>query len=154
MDVYLKQLEDVVQNYIDEKSEIIGKKISPFSSPGENYGGILLRADLSLKRTDEDQKQETILNLVIKTIPPTEYFQILFNTQVSVKAEIAFYEIVVPNLNNFLRKYGENITSLFPKYYGGRINLDGSSDIVDRYSIIALENLKIPGIYVFSIVIL
>lgn len=144
----LQQFEELVQNYIDDKNVIVEKRISSFSSPGENYGGILLKADVTLMRKDEnDTQKKEKLSLVIKTIPPTEYFQILFNTQVSVKVEIAFYETIVPCLNEFLLKYGDDINDLFPKFYGGRINLDGTSDRVDQHSIIVLENLKTQGIY-------
>lgn len=145
-DYKLKKLEDVVNHYIDEKKEIVGKHISLFSAPGENYGGILLKADLKLKKKPENGLPETEeLSLIIKTIPPTEYFQTLFNTQVSVKVEIAFYEVIVPTIRDFQKKYNIKTTDLFPKFYGGRISLDEKSERVDRDSIIALQNLKIEG---------
>lgn len=148
MSTEIPQLESVIQNYIDDKNVIVEKKISSFSAPGENYGGILLKADLILDKKDRNGiRKEEKLSLVIKTIPPTEYFQILFNTQVSVKVEIAFYDTIVPCLNMFLIKYGDDINNLFPKFYGGRLNLDDSSDRVDQHSIIVLENLKTEGIH-------
>lgn len=144
--IEIKKLEDVVNEYLDDRKAIIGKKISQFSAPGENYGGILMKADLTLrKKYDNELYEDEELSLVIKTIPPTEYFQILFNTQVSVKVEIAFYEVIVPTLTAFQRKYGNDSNDLYPKFYGGRISLDENSDRVDRDSIIVLENLKIEG---------
>lgn len=142
----LKKLEDVVSQYICRKKKIEAKKISLFSAPGENYGGILLKADLTLRNDRENGLPEyEDLSLIIKTIPPTEYFQILFNTQVSVKAEIAFYEVIVPTFNDFQTKHGIKTNDLFPEFYGGRISLDENSDKVDRDSIIALQNLQIEG---------
>lgn len=144
----IKKLEDVVDEYIDKTTEIIRKEVSLFSCPGENNGGVLLKADLTLrKKKDYGSFGDENLSLIIKTIPPTEYFQILFNTQVSVKVEIAFYEVIVPTFSDFQRRLCGKTNDLFPKYYGGRISLDKSSDRVDNDSVIVLQNLQKEGIF-------
>lgn len=144
----VKKLEDVVEEYIDKTKEIIRKEVSLFSCPGENNGGVLLKAELTLrKKKDYGSLGDENLSLIIKTIPPTEYFQILFNTQVSVKVEIAFYEVIVPTFSDFQRRLCGKTNDLFPKYYGGRISLDKSSDRVDNDSVIILQNLQKEGIF-------
>lgn len=145
-DCGLKKLQNLVEPYLDKGTEIVGKQISQFSEPGENYGGILYKANLTLNRKSENGLPETEeISFIIKTIPQTEYFQILFNTQVSVKVEIAFYEVIVPTLEKFQEKYGVKSNDLFPKFYGGRLSLDETSDKVDRDSVIVLQNLQIKG---------
>lgn len=37
---HIKQLEDVVEEYLDKTKENIRKEVSLFSSAGENYGGV------------------------------------------------------------------------------------------------------------------
>lgn len=142
----LNKLEDVVNNYIDKKKKIVKKHVVQFSTEGENYGGILLKVDLVLAKDNIDRLAEREeLSLIIKTIPPTEYFQILFNSQVSVKVEIFFYEVIIPTLVAFQKQYGAKKSDLFPKFYGGRLSLDKMSEKVDRDSIIVLENLQVEG---------
>lgn len=149
----IKKLEDVVEEYIDKTKEIIRKEVSLFSCPGENNGGVLLKANLTLrKKKDDGSLDEEDLSLIIKTIPPTEYFQILFNTQVSVKVEIAFYEVIVPIFSDFQRRLCGKTNDLFPKYYGGRLSLDKNSDRVDHDSVIVLQNLQKEGIFFCTLV--
>lgn len=68
----------------------------------------------------------------------------VFCIEDSFKAEIHFYEDVIPTLQNFRRKFGLNEMSVFARYYGSRLNLNGS-DIVDKNGVILLENLKTDG---------
>lgn len=136
----LDKIVEVLDCY--ESYKLIEQKISRLTSAGENYGSLMLAIEIVLEnRKNGDEK---ILKTVAKLIPPTDFMQKIFNTQVTFKNEIAFYEIIVPTLQNFRRKLGLEELNIFAHSYGGRINLNGS-DVVDENAILILENLKVDG---------
>ncbi|KAJ3658379.1 hypothetical protein Zmor_010119 [Zophobas morio] len=117
--------------------KVLGYKIKPLTAPGENYGSLMLNAQISLE-SDE-------LNVVIKMVPPSEFLRELFNIQVTFRNEVAFYKNIVPLLQNFQREHGvENVIDFFPEYYGSRLNLIGDEK-VDLDAALVLENLKIKN---------
>lgn len=129
-------------NYVDQK-------INPLTAPGDNFGSLMLAVDIFLK--NEHNEEEKVVHAVAKLIPPSEFMRKVFCIEDSFKAEIRFYEDVIPTLQNFRRKFGLKEMSVFVRYYGSRLNLNGS-DIVDENGVILLENLKTDGKIFFSII--
>lgn len=145
MDVHtvtIDKLEELLSQYINKTKKIIDRKITPLTAPGENFGSTIVKLDLVV---ENENKTREDLNIVAKLIPKLEFFREVFNVAVTFKLETAFYDIIVPTLQNFQREQGmTEIIDFFPKFYGARINLDGS-DKVDDNAIILLENLKVQG---------
>ncbi|KAJ8936275.1 hypothetical protein NQ318_000153 [Aromia moschata] len=138
----IEKLEELLAQRIGENRKIVSTNITRLTAPGDNYGGLLLRVDVTLKNKDGKEEE---LNVVAKCIPVNLFFQMIFNIQVSVKKEIAFYDTVVPTLRQFQEEQGvENVMDFFPTIYGSRLNLNGS-DVVDENSAIILENLAKSG---------
>ncbi|XP_072393448.1 uncharacterized protein [Diabrotica undecimpunctata] len=139
----IKNIEKLLESHIDEGKQIIRTEITNLVEPGENYGGELFKIDVTIQ--ESNTKKEEVWHLVGKIIPQKERAQAAFNVQITFKSEIAFYEKIVPELQKFQKKYNiKEILNCFPKYYGSRLNLNGS-DKVDRDGVILLENLKIKG---------
>lgn len=140
----IKNLENLLQPHIGEETKITDTKISSLTAPGDNYGSVILKLDITLQKNNNDPEEE--LNVIAKTIPRAELFQKIFNIQVTFKNEIAFYDVIVPTLKNFSLEYKVRYESeLFPKFLGGRINLSNESDVVDEDGVILLENLNMAG---------
>lgn len=134
-----------------EHYDIMNQKINYLTAPGENYGSLMLAIELNLK--NKKSSIEKVLKTVAKLMAPNEFIQKVFNSQVSFKSEINFYEIIVPTLQNFRKKCGLEEMGIFAHSYGSRINLNGS-DVVDGNGILILENLKETGnllVYYFII---
>ncbi|CAH1282583.1 unnamed protein product [Diabrotica balteata] len=85
------------------------------------------------------------LNVVAKQIPDSEYYQEVFNIQVTFNIEKEFYNTIVPTLYEFQKKYNVPVSDSFPKFYGARNNLNGVNNVVDKDGLIVLENLKVKG---------
>lgn len=138
----IEKLEDLVTQYIDKDKKIKKSEIKRLTAPGENFGSLMLKVDLLL----QDNHGETEpLSIVAKLIPDTEFFQKIFNVQVTFKLEAAFYDIIVPTLQQFQRDQGiQNVITFFPKFYGSRKNLNGG-DNVDGNAVLLLENLTVSG---------
>lgn len=140
----IQELDHLLRHHFSKDKRIIKAKISNLTAPGENYGSTMMRVDLTLE--DENKYIETLC-IVAKMIPETEFFQEFFNVQLTFKLEVAFYEIIIPTLQNFQRdKSVTNVIDCFPKFFAARMNLTGSEK-VDRNGVILLENLKVSGEY-------
>ncbi|XP_057657277.1 uncharacterized protein LOC130894443 [Diorhabda carinulata] len=139
----LKELEGIFDKCIGENKKITDIKSGSLVQPGENYGGEMFKLQVTVQ--DEETKKEFVLHAVGKTIPLSKDNQEMFNIQVTFKAEMLFYEKIVPILQKFQKDNGvENVIACFPKFYGGRLNLNGSGT-VDMDGILIMENLKISG---------
>ncbi|XP_056639655.1 uncharacterized protein LOC130447053 [Diorhabda sublineata] len=139
----LKQLETIFDKNLGKNKKIVDIKSSNLVEKGENNGGELFKLDITVK--NEETKEDTVLHVVGKTIPLIEKFQEIFNIQVTFKAEILFYDKIVPILQRFQKENGmKNVITCFPKFYGGRLNLNGSNT-VDKDGIMIMENLKMSG---------
>lgn len=111
------------------------------NAPGENYGSDMLAINVILTRSSNNT--EEILNLVAK-LPPTSAFLLdLFNSPVSFKKEIQFYNSLAKEFMKLQIESGMNDPQLVPKFYGGRLGL--KPDKFDGQAVILLENLKCNG---------
>lgn len=99
---------------------------------------------LSLDITVKTPKGNEEIHAVAKMVPPNEFLQQVFQTQITFRNEIGFYDNIVPILRKFQREQGiSDVIDFFPKYYGSRLNLNGDSTNVDSDGAILLENLKV-----------
>lgn len=138
----IEKLDELVYEHISKDKRIINIKITPLTEPGENFGSTILKLDLTL---DSSTNSTELLSIVAKMIPTDEFFQQLFNIKLTFRLESAFYEIIVPTLQNFQRECGvQNVIDFFPQFYGARMNLVGGDD-VDCNAVLLLENLKVSG---------
>ncbi|XP_072393453.1 uncharacterized protein [Diabrotica undecimpunctata] len=137
----IKNLNGILKSVIGV-SKITNTKITRLTAPGENYGSLMLKLDVTLK---SDEHLETDLHLVAKKIPTSELFRENFNIQVTFKNEVAMYQTVVPILQSFQKESGvKNVFNCVPRFYGARINLDGGQQ-VDSDAVLILENLFANG---------
>ncbi|XP_018569812.1 uncharacterized protein LOC108909863 [Anoplophora glabripennis] len=139
----IENLQEVLSGYIKKSQRISDKKITNLTAPGENYGSIMLKLDVTLK--DENDGTEEELHAVAKMIPEQEFVRKIFNTQVTFKNEVAMYNVIAPTLRDFQRENGVNeVIDCFPDFYGARINL-GEHGTVDENAVLILENLDFKG---------
>lgn len=138
----IKDLHDLLKNSISNDAEIADVQISNLTAPGENYGSVMMRVDITLK--NKHNGKEEILYGVAKLIPPNAQIQEMFNTQVTFKNEIALYATIVPTLVEFQKEEGMEGIKCFANLLGSRTNLDGS-DVVNEDAVLMLENLKMIG---------
>lgn len=139
----IKQLSDVLNPYLPTDTTIVSYTTTALTQPGENYGGLLLAVDIVLK-TAKDETE--VLHLVAKMCPPNEWVKNMFNIPITFKKEVSMYKTVSVVLNEFLLEYGdEENMDVFARYYGSRISLDPSSNVVDDDAVLLLENLKVKG---------
>uniref|UniRef100_V9IMI2 CHK kinase-like domain-containing protein n=1 Tax=Apis cerana TaxID=7461 RepID=V9IMI2_APICE len=111
------------------------------NAPGENYGSDMLAINVIVTRSPKNT--EETLNLVAK-LPPTSAFLLdLFNSPVSFKKEIQFYNSMAKEFMKLQIESGMNDSQLVPKFYGGRLGLN--PDKFDGQAVILLENLKCNG---------
>ncbi|KAJ8963772.1 hypothetical protein NQ314_005391 [Rhamnusium bicolor] len=108
----------------------------------ENNCSLVLKVNITTK--DEENGTQEVLSTVAKVIPTNEYMRFAF--EYSFKNEVAFYNIIVPTLQEFQRKRGmDHVADFFPKMYVSRQNLDEDNDIVDNNAVILMDNLIMSG---------
>ncbi|KAJ3658375.1 hypothetical protein Zmor_010115 [Zophobas morio] len=136
----IEKLENIL--FLDENKTIIDHQVKRLTAPGENFGSLMLSVDITVQNAYGTEEIHT----VAKMVPPNGFIQEVFNTQTTFKNEIGFYNNIVPVLHEFQREQGmDELVDFFPKYYGGRINLNGDPSVVDSDAVLLLENLKIAG---------
>ncbi|CAD1476435.1 unnamed protein product, partial [Heterotrigona itama] len=116
----------------------------PLTAPGENFGSVMLAITVTLTRPSN--KTET-LNLVAKLPPTSAYLLDLFNSPVTFKKELRFYDMMAEEFINLQAENGLNekdLSSLVPKFIVGRIGLKDPREF-DEQAVIILENLKFSG---------
>lgn len=131
----IKKIEEVL--LLDKP--LLRHKIGNLVSSAENGGSFLIKVDLRLKNEKNfEEKLEVVAKLAVSSINNPEKAQ-------SFQNEVAFYESIVPLLQDFLKLQGADDLNLFPKYYGGRLTLNSRSKEADKDGIFFLENLKNSG---------
>nr|CAH7766700.1 unnamed protein product [Callosobruchus chinensis] len=140
----IKKLNELVRDVVGSDKKVTDVEISRLTGPGENYGSCMLKVDITLQRTSDGCTE--VLHAVAKLIPELELFRQVFQIQTTVKSEIAFYDVVIPALQDFQRDHGiTNVIDCFPKLYAARLNLKEDSDIVDEDAVLLFENLNTQG---------
>ncbi|RZC39235.1 EcKinase domain containing protein [Asbolus verrucosus] len=137
----IKNIENIIP--LDEGEKIIKQTVNRLTAPGENYGSLMLSVDITVETQDGEMKE---INAVAKMVPPNEFIQKIFNTQVTFRNEIGFYKNIVPTLQNFQREHGvQEVIDFSSKYIGSRINLKDDNTQVDSDAVLLLENLKLSN---------
>lgn len=117
----------------------------PLTAPGENFGSVMLAITVTLTRSSN--KTETV-NLVAKLPPTSAYLLDLFNSPVTFKKELQFYDMMAKEFINLQIENGlkdeKELSSLVPKFIAGRIGLKNPREF-DEQAVIILENLKFSG---------
>ncbi|XP_060531086.1 uncharacterized protein LOC132704829 [Cylas formicarius] len=136
----IKNLEELLASHLHR--EIVDKKITRLTAPGENYGSLMLKVDLTVKNGDRTEE----IHAAAKCVPPNEAIQKMFNTQVTFRNEIAWYTIIIPTIQRFLRENNVRFSAnFFTELYGARISLNKDSATVDEDGVILFENLTKSG---------
>ncbi|XP_019874814.1 uncharacterized protein LOC109602812 [Aethina tumida] len=138
----IKNISEALQEHLQIDEEIRNCATGPLTAAGDNYGGIILKANIEIhnKRTKSDRT----LQAIVKLIPENEFLRQIFNSNVTFKNEIEFYRTVIPLLQNFQRDNGMDVADYFPTYYGSKISFDADGNIKDD-SVLILENLKVKN---------
>lgn len=140
--VKIEKLEELLRRYMEKDQKIVRTKVTRLTPPGENFGSTMLKVDLTIKGQDGNWEP---LNIVAKMIPEDEFFQQIYNVNVTFNMESAFYSTIIPTMQEFQREQGvEDVIDFFPNFYGSRKNLDGG-DKIDGNAVILLENLITSG---------
>lgn len=141
----IKNLPEILKPVLGENTKIINFIAKHMVPPGENYGGIILSLDVHIENSD---KSKSTMHLVAKLGPSNEMLAAMFNIQFTFKREMDTYIDIIPTLINFQKEYNipdNKILDLFPKCYGGRLNLNCNNEILDKNGLMLFENLKTQG---------
>lgn len=96
---------------------------------------------------ENENGYEELLQLVAKKMLTTGFSTETSNAQISFKKEIAFYEVILPILREFLMEEGvKDRLDYFAEFYGARYNLCGSSGEVNEDGVILLEDMSVKGV--------
>lgn len=152
MIVEIKNLQELLSQYVGAKKKVISSDLSMLTAPGENYLSVMLKVDVDLK--DEDTGKEEKLKAVGKLIHSSNVNQFLQDIgKMNYKSELAFYTDIIPTLQGFAKDRGlKRNFDIFPNLIAYRANLHGESEEVDENSVLLMENMSVNG-KLFKIVI-
>lgn len=136
----IKHIDELLSPKLGENRRI--KQVNVSKPPQKGAGSVLLKVELTVQ--DQDGEEEA-LHLVAKKIPETEFKRDMFNIQHTFKKEVAFYQVILPILNDFQKEEGIDVFDIFPEFYGARYNLHGKNDMVDEDAVMLLEDLGAKG---------
>lgn len=142
MENNIQDLSQLLSGYFGEPPKIRKQTITRLTKQGEHYGSIMLKLDIEI-----ENESSRILHTVAKKLPIDPMLQDAFNIQVTFRKEIAFYETVLPTLQEFQREQGvSDVIDCFPEFYGARLGLSERIDKADpEHAVIILENLFEKG---------
>ncbi|XP_060521948.1 uncharacterized protein LOC132699321 [Cylas formicarius] len=140
----VENLDELIIRYLDLGEKIVSHEAAPLTKPGENFGSEILSVDFTVENPTDGSRR--ILSTVIKLVPDGEYARQMFNTPVTFRNEVGFYDIVVKKLHAYLLEKGvEDGANFAVKSYGSRLSLDPDSRNVDDDAVLVLENAKKLG---------
>uniref|UniRef100_A0A6P7FUK7 Uncharacterized protein LOC114334184 n=1 Tax=Diabrotica virgifera virgifera TaxID=50390 RepID=A0A6P7FUK7_DIAVI len=135
----IKNLPGLINPKLDQGKFLKDFKTSRLTAAGANYGSVMLKLQLTV--ADKNNEEETI-DAVAKMLPDSEIFREIFHVQITFTNEMAFYDVIVPTLQEFQRDLGiKKVIECFPKCFATRKNLLNNSNKIDDDAIILLENL-------------
>lgn len=136
----IKNLDELLAPKLGENTRI--KHVNVSKPPQKGAGSVLLKVELTVQ--GQNGKEE-LIHLVAKKIPASEFSREMFNIQHTFKKEVAFYQVIIPILNDFQKEEGVDLFDNVAELYGARYNLDGKNDIVDEDAVMLLEDLTAKG---------
>lgn len=135
----IHRLADLLNGHINGK--IVNQITSRLTAPGENFGSLMLKVDVTVKNNDKEE----ILYTVAKCVPLNKEIQKIFSTDITFKNEIGWYKEAIPTLLAFQKEQGvSDVADFFMNIYGARCNLD-NGEKVDHGGVILCENLNVRG---------
>lgn len=140
----VQKLDEILAQSLGKDFRVEQLEWKPLTAPGENFGSVMLAITVALSRTTG--KKET-MNLVAKLPPTTPYLLELFNSPVTFKKELHFYDSMAKEFAKLQLENGVNekdLAILTPEYLGGRLGLN-DPEVFDEQAVIVLENLKNSG---------
>lgn len=139
----IEKFSQLIQPKLKNGQRFVSAKSDKLLASGENYGSVMLRIEILIQNENGGTE---ILHCVAKTPPAPGLTWYIFDTKLTFKIEMIFYNTVVPILNEFGRSKGvEDLINFVPKYINGRISKDPTSNVVDKDAVILLENLVAEG---------
>ncbi|KAI4461875.1 hypothetical protein MML48_5g00005481 [Holotrichia oblita] len=139
----IKNISELINPELKNGQKFLSAKSNKLLASGENYGSTMLSVEVLIQNENGETE---VLYCVAKTPPPPGLVWYIFNTKITFKIEMIFYNTIVPILNEFGRSKGvEDLINFVPKYINGRISNDPTSKMVDEGAVILLENLKTKG---------
>lgn len=138
----LRKLDELLLSKLHPNKKITHIDVTQTLSKG--FGSEMRQVTVKVK--DKNDKEE-IIHLIAKQIPETDARKQLFNIQKTFKKEVAFYEVILPALKDFLNEEEvvDDVLDLFAEFYGARYTLGGDSDVVDDDAVMLLEDLSLSG---------
>ncbi|XP_014203806.1 uncharacterized protein LOC106636074 [Copidosoma floridanum] len=147
--VPLRDLEALLQQTMEGPVTVEVTDWKHLTDPGENFGSLILAVNANVVARNGKQEKH---HLVCKMPPKSEYLLDLFNSPMAFKKELYFYTKIAPAFLQLQLSSGgfsknELVNELVPRFYGGRMSLDGGTDAgrFDSQAAIVLENLNYAG---------
>ncbi|KAJ8984929.1 hypothetical protein NQ317_012179 [Molorchus minor] len=138
-EIAIKKPEELVKGIIGRKKSVTDVKVTRLTAPGENNVSLVLKVDYVIRNEENGSEEE--LNTVAKVMPLDDFSKKFHGH--NYNSEVAFYNIIVPTLQDFQREQGvDKVIDLFPKIIKCRSNLSGNDGEVDEDSVILMENLR------------
>ncbi|XP_076681449.1 uncharacterized protein LOC143375822 isoform X1 [Andrena cerasifolii] len=139
----VQDLDTLLAQSLGKDVQVSHLEWKPLTAPGENFGSIMLAVNAAVTRAN---KTET-LHLVVKLPPTSTYLLELFNSPVTFKKELEFYNTMAQEFAKLQLESGvqkEDLSIIAPRYFGGRLGLRSPVEF-DEQAAIVLENLKYSG---------
>lgn len=144
--VEFKGLESLLRkSYSDQKLKVIDFSATKLLPPGENYGSVIIKLEVKIKRGNSSVEEK--LHLVAKTKNQNEKEGFLDWKVVFLK-EVFMYAELLPAYRDLERKVDipeKDLINVLPRYVGHRNTLKVDEDVVDDDSLILMENVKVQG---------
>ncbi|XP_056648855.1 uncharacterized protein LOC130453246 [Diorhabda sublineata] len=136
----IKNLDELIKKYHGENVQIVDKKMTNLTAPGENYLSDIFKLDVTIKNKNGN---ESIEHYVAKSVLIKPDMSSDMNVEI-FKNEILFYTTVIPTIRQFAKEHGLQDKDVFPELIAARMNLD-HTDKTDENAVLILENLAEKG---------
>ncbi|XP_062537181.1 uncharacterized protein LOC134205682 isoform X2 [Armigeres subalbatus] len=135
-----KLLEEVVHSELN--SDDVNIQMTAGSNKGDNYIGIVFRAQTECRRTGKK------LNIIVKLPPQSEARRNQFFARPSFEREISFYTEIYPMMTEFQREKGIDVTDGTEAF--NQIPLCYRTNLVEFEEAILMGDLKDSGFEMFD----
>lgn len=145
----LQDLEAYLKKSVNSQLTVISYTTSSLLTAGENYGSVMLKVDVVIKKL-KNSPEET-LHLVAKLLPPVtqEALQMSIKTAATFHREFFLFKTLAPafkRLEDDLGLKDDHYIDLFPQFYGGRVFEDEKNPrkAVEN-TVLLLKNITADG---------
>lgn len=141
----IKNLEGLIQKYTGPSRQLLSNKVTKLTDPGENYLGIVLKVEATLKNNKNEEEK---FSAVAKRINFKAMDFSRGTLHMQFKKESAFYTEILTVLESFQNETNVKepaIKDLFPVLYTFRNSLNDDIDEPDEDAVLLFENLSDQG---------